>query len=100
MGQNWTNPEGLFSRDPSQERPVSMSGSQRRAWTGLRSRKAAGQSYWPVRQAPWRLGETSGWGRALPLIKDLTNAIYVSRVLNRDHILIIINVYTGPEKQI
>ena len=53
-----------------------------------------------MRNVAWSLEETSGWGQGLSLIKDLTNVIYVSRVLNRDHTLITINVYTGAKKQI
>ena len=100
MGKNWTNSGGMFSRDLSREKPVSMSGSQRGTWTGLWSREAPGQSHWPTRRVAWSVGETSGWGQALSLIRDLTNAIYVSKVLNRDHTLITISVYTGPKKQI
>lgn len=43
--------------------------------------------------------ETSGQSRPIPLIKDLTNVIYVNRVLNRDHTLITINVYTGAKNK-
>ena len=100
LGENWTHSGGVFSGDLSQEKSMSVSGSQRGAWTGLGSREAPGWSHWPMRSVAWSLEETSGRGQGLSLIKDLTNVIYVNRVLNRDHTLITINMYTGAKKQI
>lgn len=101
LGENWTHSWEVFSRDLSQEKPMKACQGARgvpgQAW-GARGPRL-------VTLVNEECGLESGGnlrsGSRPILIKDLTNVIYVNRVLNRDHTLITIKTCTqGAKKQI